>query len=286
MRKLLRWLGYALATLAALAVLFAAWIWFASSREIGRAYAAAPERLAQPSAAELADGERRARTLGCFGCHGEGLRGKIMIDAPPFATIWATNLTEVAARASDQQLARAIRQGIGADGHGLFVMPSPQYSRLSNAEVAVLVAVIRAQPRTGPATPRPAIGPIGRMVLATGGFRTAPRVVEDYRARHPWIGGPQLAAGRHLAATACAECHGPDLRGGEPMPDVIAPGLSTAGAYDLAQFQNLLRTGRAPHGRDLGLMRKVAQEDLSHLSDGEIQSLYEYLRARAERVTD
>ena len=62
--------------------------------------------------------------------------------------------------------------------------------------------------------------------------------------------------------------------------------LSIAGAYDLDQFRTLLRTGRPPSGRDLGLMARVARQDFSHLNDAEIAQLYQYLRARAERVQD
>ena len=125
MRKLLRWLGYAVAGFVGLVLIAAAWIWFASWREINCAYAAVPERLARPSAAQLADAPRQARVLGCVSCHGEGLRGHRMFDEPGVATVWAPNLTEIAARANDQQLARAIRQGIGVDGRALWIDAFP-----------------------------------------------------------------------------------------------------------------------------------------------------------------
>ena len=55
MRKALRWLGYVLAGIFVLALLFVAWVWFASGRVLGRVHEAAPERLGTPSAAQLAD---------------------------------------------------------------------------------------------------------------------------------------------------------------------------------------------------------------------------------------
>lgn len=283
MRKLVRWLGYGLAAAAGLLVLAAAWVWFASSRELNRAHAATPERLGRPSAAELADAPRQARVMGCFGCHGEGLRGDIVFDEPGVAAVWAPNLTEVAARASDQQLARAIRQGIGADGRALWVMPSPGYSHLSDVEVAALIAVIRAQPRGGSPTPPISLGPLGRFGVATGGFRSAPALMEEFRTRQPYDLGGEHRAGRHIAMVNCTECHGAELTGGSGG-GVDAPSLSIAGAYEPEQFRTLMRTGRAPHGRDLGLMARVAQRDFSHLTDEEIAALHAYLRARAERV--
>lgn len=284
MRKLLRWLGYGVAAIVGLLLVGAAWIWFASSREINRAYAAAPERLVRPTAEQLADAERQARILGCFSCHGEGLAGRMMFSAPGVAEIWSPNLTHVAADASDEQLARAIRQGIGVDGEPLFVMPSAMYSRLSDGEVAALVALIRAQPRRGGATPQPWLGPLGRFGVATGRLRSAPAMLEEFRIREPFDVGPEHAAGRRLAAIACSECHGADLGGGQPSPDIQAPDLALAGAYDPEQFRTLMRTGRAPHGRDLGLMAEVARNDFAHYTDAEIDRLHAYLRARAERV--
>ena len=283
MRKLLRWLGYGLAAIAGLLLIAAAWIWFASSREINRAHAATPERLARPTPEQLADAPRQARILGCFSCHGEGLRGRLMFDEPGLAQVWAPNLTEIAARASDQQLAQAIRQGIGIEGRPLFVMPSAMYSRLSDGEVAALIAIIRAQPRAGGPTPRVGFGPLGRFGIATGRLRSAHAMMEDFRVNEPFDVGAEHSTGRRLAATGCSECHGADLTGtdGPPQP---APDLTIAGAYDLEQFRTLLRTGRPPDGRDLGLMAEVARNDFSHYTDEEIDQLHAYLRARGERV--
>ena len=282
MRKWLRRLGYGLGAIVVLALLFAAWIWFASWRLTSQVHEARPEQLARPTAAQLADAPRQARILGCISCHGAGLRGRMMFDGQPFATVWAPNLAELAARASDQQLAAGIRQGIGHDGEALFVMPSPQYSRLGDGEVAALIAFIRAQPRAGEAVPESRLGPIGRFAAATGRLKSAMALVEEFRARQPFDVGPAHEAGRRLAASGCSDCHGPDLSGGQPAPDQAAPDLSIAGAYDLAQFRILMRTGRAPGGRDLGLMAEVARQDFSQLTDEEIAALHAYLRARAE----
>jgi cytochrome c553 len=286
MRKLLRWVGYGLAGIVGLVLIAGAWIWFASSRVMNQAYAATPERLARPNAAQLADAPRQAQILGCVSCHGEGLRGNNMFDEPGVATVWAPNLTDLAARFSDEQLARAIRQGIGVDGRGLWIMPSGLYSRLTDGEVSALIAYIRALPRGGEATPATSLGALGRFGVATGKFHPAPARIEEFRARQPYDLGAEHAAGRRLAATICADCHGPDLSGGEPGPDTLAPGLSVAGAYNLDQFRTLMRTGRPPSSRDLGLMSRISRRDLSHLRDFEIAQLHAYLQARAERVQD
>jgi cytochrome c553 len=251
MRKALRWAGIGLGAIVALLLVAALVILAWSETIVRRGYAAVPETLPTPSAAAAAEAPRLARVLGCLSCHGEGLKGKLMFDAPGVARVFAPNLTEVAARASDQQLAAGIRQGIGHDGRGLFVMPSAMYSRLG---------------------------------LVLGTFRPVPALVEEYRTQVPIDLGPDHRSARHLAATACSECHGPALMGGSAGPDEKAPDLRLVAGYDPVQFRALMRTGLPPDGRDLGLMTTVGKNDFSHLTDAEIDALYAYLVARAKRL--
>ena len=213
MKRLLRWLGYGIAGLVAVALLVGAWIWFSSSQEIGRVHTLAADPLPQPSPAQLADAGRQGRILGCVSCHGEGLRGSKFIDSPVLGTLWAPNLTEVAARATDAQLAQGIRHGIGADGRALWIMPAGPFSRLSGGEVAALIAWIRSLPRVGERSPGLRAGPLARVGIVSGAVEPAPAEVERFRMVQPYDLGPSHAAGRRLAAIGCAGCHGPDLGG-------------------------------------------------------------------------
>ena len=284
MRKALRWAGIGLGGLVALLIVAAIVIFVWSELILRRDYSAAPEALPALAAAERSEAPRLARVLGCLSCHGEGLKGKVMFDAPGVARVYAPNITEVAAKASDQQLAAAIRQGVGHDGEGLFIMPSPQYSRLTDRETAALIAWIRTLPRAEGQSEGMSAGPLGRIGLVLGWFRPAPELVAEYRTQAPIALGPGHEAARHLAATACAECHGPALMGGSAGPDQKAPDLRAAAGYDPAQFRSLMRTGRPPDGRDLGLMTTVSRQDFSQLTDAEIDSLHAYLAARAKRL--
>ncbi|HEU0134555.1 MAG TPA: c-type cytochrome, partial [Allosphingosinicella sp.] len=284
MRKALRWAGIGLGGLIALLVVAAILVFAWSEMILRRGYSAAPERLPAPSAAQMAEAPRLARVLGCLSCHGEGLKGKIMFDAPGVARVFAPNITEIAAKSSDRQLAAGIRQGIGHDGRGLFIMPSPQYSRLTDNETAALVAWIRTLPRAQGQAKGLSAGPLGRIGLVLGSFRPGPEGVAEYRAKAPIALGPGHEPARHLTATACSECHGPALMGGSAGPDQKAPDLAVAAGYDAAQFRTLMKTGRPPSGRDLGLMSEVARNDFSHLTDAELDALHAYLVARAKRL--
>lgn len=284
MRKALRWAGIGLGALIALLIVAAIVIFVWSEMILRRDYSAAAETLPALSAAEKAEAPRLARVLGCLSCHGDGLKGKLMFDAPGVAKVFAPNITEVAAKASDQQLAAGIRQGIGHDGRGLFIMPSPMYSRLTDKETAALVGWIRTLPLAPGQTRGLRAGPIGRLGLVIGSFRPAPEGVAEYRKQVPIALGPEHEKARHMAATNCAECHGPALMGGSAGPDEKAPDLNVAAGYDAAQFRILMKTGRPPSGKDLGLMSEVARNDFSHLTDAEIDALYAYLVARAKRL--
>ena len=284
MGQMLRWLGYGVVALLLLAGLAAAFIWFASSRALGSDYDGVEENLAKPTPAQAADAPRQLKILGCISCHGDGLRGDLMFDEPGIAKIYAPNLTLVAAKANDQQLARAIRQGIGVDGRPLFVMPSSQYSRLEDGEVTALIGAIRALPRAAQPTPPISVGPLGRLGLVTGKFRSQPGEVERFKANLPADLGPRFARGRRLAMVNCAECHGPAFGGAETKPGLKAPDLAIVGAYDLDRFRTLMRTGVPADKRKLELMDEVSRNDFRHFTDSEIADLHAYLAERAIRA--
>lgn len=284
MRTALRWLGYLAAGVLVLALLAAAWVWIASSRVIAREHEARPERLARPATLDLAEAERRTRTLGCLSCHREGLTGGPFVEDPKVARLHAPNIPVLAARATDQQLAQAIRQGIGYDGRALFIMPSEAYQFLTDEETAAVVAYIRSLPRKGEASPPPSVGPLGRLGVATGQFETTPALVAAYRERQPADLGPQFALGRQLAMTTCSGCHGSDLSGRVVSPEIDAPSLDIAAAYDLPAFTRLLREGVAPPGRHIKEMKNVARNDSRFYTDAEIAAMHAYLVERAARA--
>lgn len=244
----------------------------------------AASTLAAPAAAELADGPRQLHVLGCLSCHGKGLQGDIFLDEPGVAKIYAPNLTLVAAKSTDQQLDRAIRQGIGHNGRSLLVMPAEGYQFLADSEVAALITAIRALPKGGKELPLPSVGPKGRVGLVLGKFHTAPELVSKYRENPAPDFGPQFAKGRHIVVTNCSECHGPQLHGQEVQPGVVSPDMAIAGAYDLDQFKTLMRKGISPNKKDIGMMGEVAKSDFSHLTDEEIAAIHAYLAERARRM--
>ena len=284
MAKVLRWAGYVFGVVLVILLLAAAYIWIASSRELNAHVEAKAERLEPMQQASAEEGSHLLLTRACAECHGFDLRGAKFLDIPSVATMYAPNLTLIAREASDQQLAQAIRQGISHDGRSLFVMPSESYQSFTDAETAALIKAIRAVPAGGEPTPGVHLGPLGRIGLVAGQFKTAPQLVEEYAASQAADLGPKFAAGRHIAVTVCSGCHGPTLSGKEAEPGTIAPDLTMAGGYDLPAFAKLMHTGLPPSGRELKMMTGVSRKAFAYFTDEEIAELHAYLVERAQRA--
>lgn len=224
---------------------------------------------------DKAEGQRLSYVLGCRSCHGNRLTGAPMTLSA--STLMAPNLTRLSRR-TDAQLDAAIRQGLRPDGRSELAMPSQAYAALTDAEAAALIAYVRSLPPGGEVLAQPSYGLVLRMNLATGALKTqADRHAE---AVTPLDAGANTAPGRHISQIACSQCHGPDLKGGHGYP---APDLTIRGYYDRKAFRAVMRTGEGLP-RDMKLMSETASSSLSHLTDGEIDALYDYLIARDTRL--
>lgn len=280
MRRLLRWIGISLGILGMLVLVAYAIIYAISERSLRRTYPI-PEvaALSIPTdPASIAEGKRLATVVGCLnGCHGKLVEGAVLVDEPLLARLVAPNLTTAVRERSDAELAVAIRHGLAPDGRSLIVMPSEGLVGLTDQDLGRIIAFLRSVPvMEGPAPDR-RLGPLARIVFATGDFRTAAELLADARPL-PKSTNEEHAQGRYVAQIACSHCHGSDLRG-MSNPDFTSPNLVIVAAYSPEQFTKLLRTGIAIGERPLGVMRAVALDNLSHLNDAEIASLYGYLHS-------
>ncbi|MDP9202092.1 MAG: c-type cytochrome [Gemmatimonadota bacterium] len=279
MKRALRWLRNGLLGIVALFLVAALVVYIVSERIARRTYDAPGTPVSVPGdSASIREGERLARIRGCTGCHGAQLAGEVFGDNALLGLIVSPNLTVAAREYTDPELERIIRHGIRPDGRSVVLMPSGMFSVLDDADFGRIIAYVRSVPRV-PGHPREVrLGPLPRLMFALGKFE--PAAVEAHRAaalsRSFPSGSEPMARGAYLARTACTECHGFDLRGGNQAPD-----LRIAAGYSRDAFTHLMRTGKALGDRELKLMSKVARSRFSHFTDSEIAALHDYLLARA-----
>lgn len=237
--------------------------------------------FAQASSGRLAHGERISRVLGCVGCHGEDLAGQDWSDE--LGTLWTANLTQTAARSSDNEITGLITTGKRTDRE-LLGMPSHLFTQLAPSDMGAVIAFVRSRPRKGDVHPAPTFSPELRAAMNEGKLKTSAQEVVEQGTRSPPDAGTDLALGRYIARATCAECHGMDLRGGKPpLPgDKARPDLRIVASYDPGDFVKLMRTGKAAGNREVSLMSEVARGRYAHLTDAEIGSLRNYLAKVAE----
>ena len=281
MKRLLRRTGIAFASLVVLAAVAYGVVYVLSEKALHRTYPRPSVTLVAPTdAASIQEGRRLATVRGCFaGCHGKEAEGAVMFDQPKIARIVAPNLA-AAKKYSDAELAAIIRSGVKPDGRSMLVMPSQTFAGLTDADVGRIIAFVKSLPEAPGLQPDIQMGPLGRIGLATGKFRMAAEHVAQ-AVPPPEAKSDQQRQGRYLARTICSECHGSDLRG-DSNPSFTTPGMRVMAAYTPQAFTELLRTGIAVGGRNVGVMTVQSRNNLSHLTDSEIAALYAYLRPLAE----
>ena len=279
MKRLLRWAGIAAGSLAGLALVAYAVLYVLSERVLRRSYAIPAVAISIPIDPEsIAAGRRLATVRGCVaGCHGKEAEGAVLFDEPMIGRIVAPNLTASVRKFSDAELVVVIRNGVRPGGRSTFVMPSEVFAGLTDADLGQIIAFLKSLPVLPGPGPGVSLGPLGRVGVVTGQFKTAPQLIAE-AVPLPDSTNEEAARGRYLARTVCAQCHGTSLHG-DSNPAFTSPDLRVVAAYSPEEFVQLLRMGVALGGRKLGMMRETARDNLAHLTDGEIADLYSYLHA-------
>lgn len=222
--------------------------------------------------AVLERGKHLAESIGgCIECHGDDLGGKPMPDMGPIGTLFAPNLTTgkggVGGDYTDAQLARAIRNGIKADGTSAVFMPSQDFFWWPDDDVAAVVAYVRAQPPVDREMQSSEVGLMGkildRMDLLL--IDVARRI--DHDAPRPNVPDPApTAAYGEFIATLCKGCHGDGFSGGPipgappelPIPTNLTQHETGLASWSEDDFIKLLDTGTKPDGSQLDPFMPIA----------------------------
>jgi mono/diheme cytochrome c family protein len=307
MKRLVKWLLFSLLVLASLVVV-------AISLTIGWRPVIGPKarplttRTFERTPQRLERGHYIATALsGCVYCHSphdwnapgtpyvpdrEGTGGVLPYADLPGRVV-APNLTSDpetgAGLWTDDQLARAIREGIGHDGRALFpMMPYIHYRKMPDEDLASVVVYFRSlSPLRNPLPKTEIIFPVNYLIRSVPEPIVSP--IPDLSATSdPVKRGEQLV---NLAG--CTDCHTPQdkgqelpgmaFAGGFPFPgpwgDVtsanITPDASGISYYDEALFLQVMHTGLAK-ARQLNPIMPV--KVYKHLTDEDLKAMFAYLR--------
>ena len=186
---------------------------------------------------------------------------------------------------TDDQIARAIREGIGHDGRTLFpLMPYDDFRNLTDEDLASIIVYVRSLEPVRNQLPKSKIPfPLSRLI------NSAPKplygaVVED--AATPLKRGAYLAKIGH-----CINCHTPkdkfgkpkagmEFAGGEPFgPTVVSanitPDPSGISYYDEKLFIKTMRTG---HVGARPVKAPMPWWFFKNMNDDDLKALFCYLR--------
>jgi hypothetical protein len=237
--KILLWFGVALVALLAVSITFTiGWRPF-----IGPQARTLTARKFESTPSRLARGEYLVNNLtDCMDCHaqhdwtshdaplipntlGAGQDMNMLKGFP--GQVFAPNITPDpetgAGNWSDDQLARAIREGVGHDGRALFpFMPYPDFHNMSDEDLASVVVYLRSLPPINQRhPPTQLIFPVKYLI------RAVPQPINE-SVPQPDISTPEKR-GKYLVAVAgCTDCHTPADDHGQPLP-----GMDFSGGFIL-----------------------------------------------------
>ena len=303
--RILRWVFAAVAVVAAAGITFTiGWRPF-----IGPRARALTARKFESTPGRLARGAYLVRNVSdCMTCHSE--HDWTAHDAPilPNAlgagqdmnllkglpgSVHAPNITPDpetgAGNWSDDQLARAIREGIGHDGRALFpFMPYLGLRALSDEDLASIVVYLRSLPPVRKQRPTTAlIFPVKYLI------RSAPEPL-DAPVQGPDLSTPEKR-GKYLVTIAgCSDCHTPQDAQGQPLPDMdfggglildgpwgrvasanLTPDPSGIPYYDQVLFTEVLRTG---HVKARKLNQIMPWHSYRGMTDEDLAAVFAYIR--------
>ena len=289
MRRFLKILGYSIASLVILVGIAATAAYSVSNTRMEKTYVVAPRPVVIPTdAAAIAHGKHLAETRGCNDCHGKDYAGHLVISDGAMGTLHGPNLTRGKggriATFKDDDWVRAIRHGVGPDQRGLFIMPSEEYAHFSDEDLGALIAFLKTVPPVDRERVPTALGPVSRVLLATGKMQLAANVIDHPNVKPAFV-PPAVTVdyGRYVAAS-CIGCHGPNFSGGKitvgppnwPEAANLTPHAgSRLTNWTEQNFLEVMRTAKRPDGTELN---PVMPRVFGQMNDVELKALWAYFK--------
>jgi mono/diheme cytochrome c family protein len=167
---------------------------------------------------------------------------------------------------------------------------------MSDQELSDAVMYIRSFPPVDNTVPEKALGPLGKVLVATGQLPFSADVIESHTAEHAALPPPSEVSvefGRHLAGV-CSGCHGENFAGG-PIPGGdpawpparnLTPDPTGLAGWSYESFVAALREGVRPDGTPLRAPMDAMPIYAQQMTDVEVQALWTYLQSLPPVVTE
>ncbi len=243
--------------------------------------------------AALERGHYLFQTRGCAECHGANGAGREFVNDGKGTRIVGANITPAGevAKYTPEDWVRTIRHGVKPDGRPVMVMPSEDYNRFTDADLAALVAYVRSLP---PMTGGGAIVDLPLPARVLYGFDMIPdaaqRINHTLPPSTPVASGVTIEHGAYVS-NMCIGCHGEKLSGGKipggppdwPVAANITPGEGSAMVRykNVDAFVTMLQTGKRPDGSSIAVM---PFESFSKLNDIDKRALFAFLQTVPPRA--
>jgi mono/diheme cytochrome c family protein len=237
----------------------------------------------------LARGAYLYKSRGCAECHGADGGGKIVIDDGGFH-VKAPNIVPSGATATanykPEDWVRTIRHGVKPNGEPVFVMPSEDFNRLTDADVGAIIGYIKSLPPVSGTPAEIRVPLIVRFLYAAGAVKDAAEKIDHtLPPQQPISNNDEVAHGAYVAA-ACKGCHNDAFSGGAipgAPPSWPSAANLTSGSDsvltrypDAAALMAMFRSGRRPDGSAVSTVMPFGM--LKEISDDDASALYAFLK--------
>jgi mono/diheme cytochrome c family protein len=240
-------------------------------------------------ARSLERGKYLFNSRGCVDCHGADGAGHTFVENGDGLKIKGPNISpgpgNVVAAYQPRDWVRAIRHGVAPSGRPLMVMPSEDYNRFTDDDLASLVAYVRSLPPVQGTGAEIRLPLPARVAYGFGAIRdAAAKIDHSLPPQQPIPEAVSVDHGKYVA-NMCLGCHGEKLAGGKVPggpPDWPAAANLTAGAGSVMKLYpdadamlKLFRTGKRPDGSDVLVMPFGS---LRNMSETDVRALYLFLK--------
>src|SRR6187399_1162717 len=173
LKKILKVAGIIVGIIVVVIAEFYTKSYIAVHNRMDRTYTVTPQPVTVvKDSASLALGARLVKAKGCEDCHSKDLGGKVFVDDAALGKIIARNLTKgkggLPKEHGIEDWVLALKHGIRKDGKPLIIMPSHEFTLLSEQDMASIIAYATQLPEVDRELPETTLGPLGVVLTDLG----------------------------------------------------------------------------------------------------------------------